>query len=420
MANNLIEENQLPEGWEDQIVDRAPIAVTGAPPPNPNLSGANKYESGAIPPTFGLQPDLVRTQIAGRGPVHRLMPAPAAGLAQSNSLVNGNQTVLAAQLAARTASATATQANNTANAALAATFQGSWDALKNYSFGAIVSYLGNLYVSNSANNIGNVPASSPTFWTPTGTESFLGAWNNLQNYVVGNIVSIGSALYIAIANNTNENPASTVGFWQQLTGTSIYEGAWNSGSSYATGESVSFQENFYIATANSTNQTPAPTGSSFWVLAGTSNVLIGAYSGATAYLKGMEVTQSGNIFQALQATTGNAPPAPGSSSAFWILVGPQTLDSVANGTVNIFGYQYSSSTITVPNNNFEASTSILPPPGWVAFDGGPLAYNTATPQSGNQSISLGPNILGSYITVQRWACQAGDDILVGGLRNLMA
>jgi hypothetical protein len=46
------------------------------------------------------------------------------------------------------------------------------------------------------------------------------------------------------------------------------------------------------AEANSTNQTPASTGSSFWVLAGTSNTLIGAYSGAVKYLKGMEVLTS--------------------------------------------------------------------------------------------------------------------------------
>ena len=346
-------------------------------------------------------------------PQQRITPPQPAQSSQSGAFVQG--TVLPVMVAASAAQLAAETAQNAANQALAATFKGNWASTIAYGFGALVNYLGIIYVSQISGNTGHTPSTSPTFWVATGAETFLGAWSSSTAYVIGDIVSVGSALFIATANSLNVSPTGGVlGFWQQLTSTSIYEGAWNSGSSYATGESVSFQGNFYIATADNTNQTPAPTGSSFWVLAGTSTTLIGAYSGATAYVKGNEVTQSGNIFRALQATTGNAPPAPGSSSAFWLLVGPQTLDAVANGSVNLFGQQYSSATVSIPNNSFEASASILPPPGWVAFDGGPLAYNTSSPQSGNQSISLGPTTLGSYITQQKWACQPGDDILVGG------
>ena len=84
--------------------------------------------------------------------------------------------------------------------------------------------------------------------------------------------------------------------------------------------------NFYICLIANTNVAPAPTGSTDWILLGTSNTLIGAYSGATAYIAGNQVTNAGFIFQALQATTGNAPPTPPATSAFWILVGPASID----------------------------------------------------------------------------------------------
>lgn len=393
----------------EDIKDKLVRVDQPSAPLETDASGSNL--KAILPPSQQLQPDLLNQFQRPGLPQVRLSPLPPAAQSAQNastqSTIPQNETVKAIS------KQTTTNTNAIANLQ-GQIFQGAWSASFSYSVGAIVDYLGTVYISLTTANINNIPSSSPTFWQPTGAESFLGAWSSATAYIVGQIVSVGSALYIAVANSTNENPTTTTGFWQLLTGTSVYLGTWLSTTAYTTGQSVSYQGNFYIATTGSTNQTPTPNGSSFWVLAGTSTALIGAYSGAVSYVAGMQVTQGGNIFQALQATTGNAPPAPGSSSTFWILVGPQSLDSVANGTVNIFGYQYSSATISIPNNSFEASASILPPPGWVAFDGGPLAYNTSSPQSGNQSISLGPTTLGSYITTQKWACQPGDDILVGG------
>ena len=98
-------------------------------------------------------------------------------------------------------------------------------------------------------------------------------------------------------------------------------------STYSPGQTVSYTDgNFYICLIANTNVAPAPTGSTDWILLGTSNTLIGAYSGATAYIAGNQVTNAGFIFQALQATTGNAPPTPPATSAFWILVGPASID----------------------------------------------------------------------------------------------
>ena len=164
------------------------------------------------------------------------------------------------------------------------------------------------------------------------SESFAGAWNSTTNYTTGEIVNVGSALYIALQNNTNENPTTTSGFWSLLTGNSIYLGAWSNATAYQVGQTVSYTDgNFYICVVANTNVPPAPTGSTDWVLLGTSNTLIGAYSGTTAYVTGNEVTNAGNIFQALQSTTGNAPPTPPATNAFWQLMGPTTLGSVPDG-----------------------------------------------------------------------------------------
>ena len=59
---------------------------------------------------------------------------------------------------------------------------------------------------------------------------------------------------------------------------------------------------------------------------GSSAVLLGAYNAGTAYKTGMQVTSGGFVFQALQATTGNAPPTPPATNAFWQNIGPASID----------------------------------------------------------------------------------------------
>ncbi len=51
--------------------------------------------------------------------------------------------------------------------------------------------------------------------------------------------------------------------------------------------------------------------------------------------------------------------------------------------------------IVIDNANFEASTSILPPPGWTVTSGVVSSYETSTPQSGTQSLKLVTNGQGS-------------------------
>lgn len=55
---------------------------------------------------------------------------------------------------------------------------------------------------------------------------------------------------------------------------------------------------------------------------------IAAYSSGTTYYVPQQVTSSGNVYQCIAATTGNAPP----NATYWTLIGPSTLDSITDGT----------------------------------------------------------------------------------------
>jgi hypothetical protein len=148
-------------------------------------------------------------------------------------------------------------------------------------------------------------------------------------------------------------------------------------------------------------------------LLGTSAILIGAYAGGTAYLQGMEVTYNGNIFQALQATTGNTPPTPPATSAYWQLVGPATLDNLADGSV--YGKRtFNVGDSVIQNGNFESSATILPPPGYSTYSNhtATYAYDTSTQYAGTQSLKITASAtVGSYggvVPLGQVYCEPGD------------
>jgi hypothetical protein len=401
--SNFIEEKDLPKGWEDDIVDRPPVIVGNAPPPNPALSGANAYTSGALPPVLGLQPDLVRSQIAGNFPVHRLMPVSPAGLSQANSATSGNvpinQSVIAAAKAAAAAQTQATSAIAGVVALQATSFLGAYSNTFSYAQGASVDSGGTIYVSLINANVGNNPATSPSDWVATGgsnTSVFLGGWNSGTAYVIGNQVTFGTptGYYIALANNTNSQPNTHPANWQLIssTNTDLYEGVYNSGTAYVPGNFVSYTDgNFYVCISNTTGNAPSPTGSSFWTLLGSSAVLLGAWSSATAYPQGSQVTLSGNIFIALQANTNHTPPTPPATNAFWQLVGPASLDNLANGLQNFaataagLSYTITSNPLTATDAGSSATVSIASfnvqtsSQGLIAYNSGSitaLSYST--------------------------------------------
>ena len=308
-----------------------------APPINPSADPEFSAISLApIPSVMGTATDQSRQFYRQSVSQVRMPPVPAASLLAQGAQIATH--VIPAQRTATAAQQTASTAQQGVDALQATSFQGAWDSGTLYSQGASVDDGGVIYISLVDSNLGNTPSSSPADWQPVGgSAAYLGAWSSAISYSVGQIVSVGSALYIALANSTNQNPTTTTGFWQLLSGASVYEGAWSSTVAYSVGQTVSYTDgNFYIAISPNTNVAPTPTGSSDWVLLGTSNTLIGAWSSTVAYVAGNEVSNSGNIFQALQANTNQTPPTPPATNAFWVLMGPTNLSNVPDGG-GIFG-----------------------------------------------------------------------------------
>jgi hypothetical protein len=90
-----------------------------------------------------------------------------------------------------------------------------------------------------------------------------------------------------------------------------------------------------------------------------------------------------------------------------------TLDYVGQGSTYVKApVVLSGSSIVIPNSNFEASSSILPPPGWTS--GNTTAYITSGQQSGTQSLSLTGTSTAEMDTLNYWSCQPGDKFVFGG------
>jgi hypothetical protein len=353
------------------LVRTPPVNVA---PPAPDLTTTNKLNPflfTPLPASFGQQPDSQRQfQLGGVIGQDRVPPLPAAASAtvgsqtQSQSdaftvLVNSTHVPLGSQVVTN---ATNISTNTTAIANLQATsFQGAWSSTTTYSQGASVDYSGSIYVSLVNSNLNHVPSSSPTDWQATGgTGSYAGVWNSGTSYTTGQTVSVSSTLYIALQNSTNENPATTTGYWQILSNASYYYGTWSSSTAYPAGAEVGYNGTVWIALSANTNQTPG-IGSSYWTAVGNSTILISAYSGATTYSAGMQVIGTdGNVYQAIQTTTGNAPP----NATYWQLVGPSSLTSVPDGTqrfaatASVLSYVPTSNPLSATDAGSSATVSI--------------------------------------------------------------
>jgi hypothetical protein len=268
------------------------------------------------------------------------------------------------------------------------------------------------------------PVASQTAANTTAIENlanqsiFLGNWSPTVTYAVNNQVLFSGGYYISLVSpNFNLQPDTHNGSWQLITNqnSSVYEGPYSSLTTYQSGETVSFDGGFWVALNTTLGNSPSLS-SSHWTLLGASSVLTGAWAGGFSYLQNMQVSYNGNIFVALQANVGQTPPTPPATSAFWALVGASDLDFIADGSVYIKGIgTVASESLTVANNNFEASSS-LPVPGWLAKNGATLSYLTSGQQSGNQSLAVATpsSAFGNAVSATKYACQPGDVIYVGG------
>lgn len=127
-----------------------------------------------------------------------------------------------------------------------------------YPLGAFVLSSGVVYECISVPNIGNTPASSPTFWQVVNAGSAVGPLG-FQAGDVGRAIRLLS------------EPA-----------------AWASGTAYTTGQAVKFNGSYYVATANSTGQEP-DTALTDWIVSVSSSVYTWTWGKITSVTNGNTV-----------------------------------------------------------------------------------------------------------------------------------
>lgn len=87
-------------------------------------------------------------------------------------------------------------------------FGGTWDIATEYQQGEVVIYGGYSYISNTVNNVGNIPSTDSIDWTLfTQGYEMKQAWSNIVTYKVGSVVRDGGQLFVSIADNLNQRPS---------------------------------------------------------------------------------------------------------------------------------------------------------------------------------------------------------------------
>lgn len=91
----------------------------------------------------------------------------------------------------------------------------------------------------------------------------------------------------------------------------------------------------------------------------------------------------------------------------------QNMDQIGQGATYLKVPQFTGREIVVANANFEASSSILPPPGWLNPSSLNLSYETVSPDSGNRSLKIttAPQNQ-AVLSESKWPCSPGDNFFV--------
>jgi hypothetical protein len=98
------------------------------------------------------------------------------------------------------------------------------------------------------------------------------------------------------------------------------------------------------------------------------------------------------------------------------------LDNIGDGTTYIRSSLVAGDTI-IDNGNFEASSSILPPPGYELYSNvSTLAYDTTTPYSGSQSIKITSPVAGGggIRPIRHVMCRPGDVFFVSARAKVIS
>jgi hypothetical protein len=88
-------------------------------------------------------------------------------------------------------------------------FEGVWSSGTTYQPGDTVSYGGYEYVSNTQNNVGNVPSTDSTDWSLFAQGyKFANSWDGSTAYKIGTVVRRHGMVYESIADNSGQDPTS--------------------------------------------------------------------------------------------------------------------------------------------------------------------------------------------------------------------
>ncbi len=185
---------------------------------------------------------------------------------------------------------------------------GEWGSTLTYAVNDYVRYTdGNYYVSLQSGNAGNVPSSSPAYWSQA---FFITVYNASDTYALNEIVYRSGDLYTSLQNsNTGNTPETSGTFWRRL-GRAQYD-AWNSSISYSVNDTVKYTDDSYYISLQNSNLNNTPGSTAYW-----SKVYqFTDYNSVQTYSEDDAVYYQGIIYTSLQnSNTGNTPD---SSFDFW-------------------------------------------------------------------------------------------------------
>jgi hypothetical protein len=145
-------------------------------------------------------------------------------------------------------------------------------------------------LNRALNALGGIPP-TPTS-TPVLAAAYKGAWISTTTYFPGDEISYGGNVFRALLENLNVTPANGAywlligpltldwlangGTYSKVLASRVsngvpynYQGAWNSAANYVKGDEVSYSGNYWLAVANNTNQAPP---SASWQILGPVNL----------------------------------------------------------------------------------------------------------------------------------------------------
>ena len=232
-------------------------------------------------------------------------------------------------------------------------YQGSWSSSATYVPGMEASYNGSLYLC-LVQNTNTPPNTNATDWQPLGSLTFQGAWSNNIAYIPGQEVNYGGSIFLCLVANTNVTPPSNATDWMPLGGL-WWRGAWSSSVAYSPGSEVTYNGNTYLCLTACTNVAPN-TNANDWQQIG--NAAVTAWSSSLAYLPGQEVLYQGSTFVCLAGNT-NVPPS--TNTTDWQNeTGVSYVGAWSNNIAYIPGQQVS----YIDGNQYictVANTNVIPP-----------------------------------------------------------